>query len=240
MPSATFVAVAADEKGMGWKLLSPAKLDELRIKALRPESAEAALGTAGFVFLYCGQFRYPETQVGFLFATTLEVDRSAVCEASPFDSGALHRKATWPDAAESAIAFLGRHTLPVPDYRGYLADRLQFLFKKPEDYVEQNETARPDPIGLVPKPPATTRDPRLWTFEIRVGKEVSLSAPHLAVVFYARRLRRERSVRNFLAALGDQIGVEVVVMEDAGDFAALQRRCLDFLRKEGIIPQVSL
>jgi hypothetical protein len=55
-------------------------------------------------------------------------------------------------------------------------------------------------------------------------------------VFYPRRLRGQPSVRNFLAALADEVVVEQVVMEDDGDFAALQRGCLDFLRSNGIIP----
>ncbi len=236
MPSSTFVDVAADKKGIGWKLLSPARLDELGIKDLHADSAEAVLQTAEFVFLFCGQFRYPETQAGFLFATTLETERSADCEASPFDSGALQRKVSWPDASESAISFLNRHTLPVPEYRQHLANRLQYLFEKPQHYAEKNETFRPDPIGLVHKPPATKRDPRLWTFEIRARNEVPLSAPHLAVVFYPRRLRGQPSVRNFLATLANEVAVEQVVMEDDGDFAALQRGCLDFLRSSGIIP----
>lgn len=240
MTSATFGEVAADKKQVGWKLLCPSRLDQLGIRRLRPESAESVLGTAKFVFLYCGQFRYPETQVGFLFATRLEADPKAVCEASPFDSGALHRKVTWPEAADSAIAFLARHTLPAPAYRDYLADRLHFLFRKPEDYVKRKETFRADPLGLVTIPPRNPPDPRSWTFELRVADEVNLSAPHLAVVFYPRRLRREAPVRNFLAGLGDQVEVQQVVMADDGDFAALQRHCLDFLRKKRIISEASV
>ncbi|MBI4626773.1 MAG: hypothetical protein HY736_26575 [Verrucomicrobia bacterium] len=236
MTSSAFVEVTSDKRGIGWKLISPAKLDEHAIKALRPESAEAALGTAEFVFLYCGQFRYPETQVGFLFATVLEKDRSDDCEASPFDSGALHRKSTWPDTSETAIAFLARHTLPVPGYREYLAHLLHFQFASPADYVAQNkQPMRPDSIGLRPKSPAVENDPRLWSFEIRVRNEVILSAPHLKVLFYPRRLRREKTTLDFLVAMEGHVELEQVVMEDDGDFATLQSRCIDYLRANGIV-----
>lgn len=236
MPSVNFIKLTADEKKIGCKLLSPAKLDEHGIRSLRRESAEAALGTTEFVFLYCGQVRYPETQVGFLFAPALEEMRRDECVASPFDSGALHRKATWPDTSETATAFLARHTLPVPAYREYLANRIQYLFAEPQHYVEQNrQPIRPDPIGLRPKPPVTANDPRLWTFEVRVQNEVDLSRAPLEALFYAARLTGERSVRDFLAAQNHRVHLEEVVSEDDGDFATLQRRCLDYLRKMGII-----
>jgi hypothetical protein len=237
MPSAAFVTLTEDPKKVGWKLFSPAKLAELGIKPLRPDSAEVALGTAEFVFVYCGQFRYPETQVGFVFGTRLERDRNPDCLASPFDTGALHRKVTWPAPSEPATSFLARHTLPVPRYREYLANRIQFLFAKPTDYVAlSGQPLRPDPIGLQPKPPATGNDPRLWTFEIRVRNEVELSPPCLEAVFYQGRHAGARSVRDFFAARTGSVQLEEVFPEDDGDFAALQRGCLDFLRKKGIIP----
>jgi hypothetical protein len=236
IPSAAFVDVATDRLGLGWKLFSPTKLAHYGIKPLRPESAEAALGTQDFVFLYCGQVRYPETQVGFLFATTLEAERIDSSEASPFDSGALHKKAIWPDTSESGVAFLARYSLPVPEYREHLACRLHFLFAQPEDYVALNEAPiRPDPICLRPKPPVTVTDPRLWTFEIRVRDEVNLTHPHLVAVFYSARLAGERSVRNFLATQDSTVHLEEFVADDAGDFSTLQRRCLDYLRARGIV-----
>lgn len=235
MPSAAFVEVTKDTRRLGWKLMSPAKLAHHGIKPLRPESAEVALGTQNSVFLYCGQVRYPETQVGFLFATSLEPDRGDSSEASPFDSGALHKKATWPGASEPATEFLARHSMPVPAYREHLMCRLHFLFAQPEDYVSpSNVPIRPDPIGLKPRPPVTTADPRLWTFEVRVPDEVSLGTPHLAAVFYSARLASEPAVRNFLAAQ-DAVHVEEFTAGHDGDFATLQRRCLEYLRKQGIL-----
>jgi hypothetical protein len=236
IPSAAFVNLTTDAKAIGYKLLSPAMLDEHGIKSLRPESAEVALGTEKFVFLYCGQFRYPETQVGFLFATTLETEQGGANEASPFDSGALHNKAVWPDLSESAVAFLARHTLPVPAYRKYLGCRLHWLFAEPEHYLAPNATpVRTDPIGLRPKDSSAVPDPRLWTFEVRVRDEVNLCEPHLEAVFYPGRLVGQRAVREFLAAHGDGIHLEEFTPEDEGDFATLQSRCLEFLRARGMI-----
>lgn len=234
--SAQFVRIVTDEKGIGPKILSPAKVTEYFGKPVRPDSAEAALNTHEFVFLYCGQFRYPKTQVGFLFATTFEEERRDTSIASPFDTGALHKHRTWPDASETAKAFLARHSLPVPEYRDYLASRLHYLFTSPEDYVTRsNPPIRPDPIGLRPKPPATDADPRLWTFEVRTRDEVSLARPHLLAVFYVARLESEPSVVDFLTAQGGEVHVEPIFADDDDAFAGLQRCCLDYLRGQGIL-----
>jgi len=235
--SAQFVRIATDEKGLGHKIFSPAKVAEHIGKPVRAESAEAMLGTLKFVFLYCGQFRYPKTQVGFLFATTLENDCRDTSEASPFDSGALHKHVTWPDPTEPAQSFLARHSLPVPGHRELLAPRLRYLFADPEDYVTQsNPPIRPDPIGLQPKIPALLPDPRLWTFEVRVRDEVSLVRPHLLAVFYVARLQLEPSVVSFLSSQGGEVHVEQIFSDDDDAFAGLQSRCLDYLRRRAIIP----
>ena len=225
-----------DEKGIGPKLLSPLKVAEFFGIPVRPESAEVALGTQEFVFLYCGQFRYPQTQAGFLFATTLEEGHPATSEASPFDSGALHKYVAWTDPSESAKAFLARHSLPVPEYREYLAYRLEHLFADPEDYLERsNLPIRPDPIGLRPKPPAIGTDPRLWTFEVRVRDEVTLAAPQLVAVFYLARLQTDPNIVKFLAAQADGVHVEQMFDDDDDAFGGLQNRCLDYLRAHGIV-----
>jgi hypothetical protein len=234
--SSTFVKLVTNQDGVGCKLLSPAKLAAHSNVPLDPESAEVALGTTEFVFLYCGQFRYPR-QVGFLFATALELDRSGDCEASPFDSGSLHRKATLPVQTEPPIAFLARHKLPVPAYRDYMANRLQYLFADPTDYVKPDKhPIRPDPIGLTPNPSTATPDPRLWTFEVRVRNEVVFTPPHLEALFYPARLDREPGVRDFLASLVGLVHLGGIPQEEEGDFAALQRRCLDYLRNKAILP----
>ncbi len=236
LPSAAFVEVTTDSRGLGWKLLSPAQLAHHGIKTLRSESAEVALGTQDFVFLHCGQVRYPETNVAFLFQTGIEAAHRTTVEASPFDSGALHRKVARPDAAEPARAFLARHSLPVPEYRGYLSWRLRLLFARPGDYVAPNGAPiRPDPIGLQPTPPATSTDPRLWTFEIRMRDKVDLTGPHLMAVFYAARLAGHRAVRAFLSAQNGAVHLEEFQPEDEGDFATLQRRCLDLLVARRIV-----
>ena len=230
-----FVRVVAGGTGVP-KIFSPAKVAALFSKPVRPESAEAALGTHEFVFLYCGQFRYPHTQVGFLFATTLEDERAASSEASPFDSGALHKHVTLPNPSVPATTFLARHTLPVPQYRDLLAYRTHYLFTDPRDYVTQSSPpVRPDPIGLQARSPTTGTDPRLWTFEVRVRDELSVSLPHLIAVFYPAHLRSRPDIVNFLSAQGSGVRVEQVHADDDHAFAGLQSCCLDYLRSNGII-----
>jgi hypothetical protein len=237
MPESAFRGVAEDKLKVGWKLLSPAQLDKLHIKTLRPDSAEAVLGTADFVFLYCGQFRFPNTTVGFLFSESLEEERSADCEATPFDSGALNGHAAWPAGYKSAVDFLAHHTVPVPAYRGYLARRIQLLFAKPADYLDPGaEPVRPDPIGLRPRSPATKRDARLWTFEVRVRDEVALSPPHLEAVFYTKRVKRWKSVRAFLGARQGDVHLDSIRPEDEGDFSALQHKYIEYLKTKRILP----
>ena len=236
LTSDAFVEIAADRKKLGWKLLSPENLILLDIMQRRLQSTEAFMGTEGFVFLFCGQFRYPETQVGFLFATGLEQEYAGASEASPFDSGALREHAVWPDPSESARDFLARHTLPVPEYREYLAHRLHYLFAKPSDYLGQDTAPiRSDPLGLAPKQADAAADPRLWTFEIRIKDEVILSKPYLVGIFYAARLERHPGARKFLSALDGDVHQEPIFEDDADAFGALQIRCLDFLRERGIV-----
>jgi len=234
--SSQFVNITTDVKRVGNRIFSPKKVAELFGIPVRPSSAEASLNTQQFVFLYCGQFRYPETQVGFLFGKTLEDENSDASEASPFDSGALHKYATWPDARESGAAFLARHSLQVPEYRDYLAFRLDYLFFRPTDYLAPGEIPiRPDPIGLRPNPPAILSDPRLWTFEVRVLDEVQLAPPHLLAIFYSSRLLSAPSVVEFLAAQSKSIHIEELFAVDDESFVSLQLCCLNYLRDRGII-----
>lgn len=234
--SAQFVKITEDKGGVGVRVLSPAKIAFYFGIPIRPDSAESALGTCDFVFLYCGQFRYPETQVGFLFAPTFENAFGPSCEASPFDSGSLHKHAAWPDVKETATAFLARHSLQVPEYRTCLACRLHYLFDEPKNYLGQSESpVRSDPIGLVPRPPATIADPRLWTFEVRVQDEIDLSSPHLKAVFYSARLESEPSVVAFLSRQPPEVYLEQLFVDDDGAFHSLQSACLDYLQRQGII-----
>jgi len=227
-----FVEIATNHDGTGCKLLSPSRIAE---QGIEPGQAEIALGTTGFVFLYCGQFRYPG-QVGFLFATTLERDRAPDCEASPFDSGALHRKVTLPPRAGSAAAFLARHTLPVPGYRVYMANRLEYLFAEPADYLKPDKhPIRLDPIGLTPNPPTATPDARLWTFEVRVRDEVAIVTPHLEALFYPAGLEGLPELHDFFAELSDYVNLVSIHEDEQGDFVGLQNRCLEYLRTRGLI-----
>ena len=231
--------IAEDPAGIGPHLLSSERLDYHRIKPLNMRSAEVALGTHTMVFLYCGQFRYPETAVGFVFSDNLERTRGDVCRAAPFDTGALHKVADWPSSAtETAIDFLDRHYLPVPAYREHLAERLHYLFPIPYDYLHPMSGPLPgDPIGLTPKP-GESLDERAWTFEVQAPDQVPLDHHHLAAVVPVKRANRNKRVRSMLANLE----AKSVKMDwfssrsKAQDFGKLQRKYLAYLGGKGILP----
>lgn len=232
-----FFSIAEDRFSAGTNLLSARRFSQISGETPRTDNAEAALNTQDAVFLFCGQFRYPKGQAGFLFQRALEDHRSADTVATPFDSGGLHLHFSGPDLAESPQAFLARHTLPVPAYRPHLAERLHFLFAEPQHYVTRAQPPiRPDPVGLRPKYPGIPIGPRQWTFEVRIRDQVPLAAPHLAAVFYSPRMQGNRFVRRFLAGLRQQqIDVKPVQPIADGDFAALQRQCVDYLRERAIL-----
>lgn len=243
--SGAITAIATDKDGP--KLLSPENLLNMgKIEALG--EAEIAMETTGSVFLYCGQFRYPNTQVGLIFDPSLEQADPATV-ATPFDSGSLYKKVAWPTEAtetpETKVDFLARHNLLAPGYRDYLALRITWLFGgKPELYVAPKaKPLREDPIGLEARPPADDGDARQWTFEIRVPDEVSISKPHLvALRDHKGGAHTLREPVIFLYNALEAAGVDVGYFErlDDGDFAALQRAGLEYLEKQGMVSLASI
>ena len=105
-PDANFPAICHSNH-----LLCPQELANLRGVPLRPDRAEAVLGTGGFI-LYAAPFRRPHTGCGLLFATSLEEEHREDGAATPFDSGGLVSFLVRPDPAESAPAFFARYRLP--------------------------------------------------------------------------------------------------------------------------------
>jgi len=138
------------------------------------------MGTADSVFFYVAPFRYPNTNCGLLFAASLESERRDDGVATHFDSGWLTKMRAQPQPAETVRDFLGRHELPVPEHRRYLAMSMDVLFEKPENYIEGTDPRWPGPIGL------TEGDQRRWTHEVRIPGRVFVRGSHLQAVFAPR------------------------------------------------------
>ena len=209
-------------------LASAARLAADRSAPLAPGGAEVILGTAGSVFFYVSPFRYPNTGCGFLFAKTLESDRSDDGKATPFDSGGLLKAFTRPDAAEPPRAFLSRNELPIPEHRRYLGLSMDVLFDKPEDYVEGLEPRLPGPIGL------TGGDHRRWTHEVRIPDRVPVRDSHLQAVFAPRsRVAADPEVEDLFQWCASE-GVDHIAFDTPrrNDFEALRRECLLYIRRK--------
>lgn len=235
LPSNTMKTLVDDPKGIGRKLLSTQMLSDLGLKPLDPDGTEASLGTKQFVFLYCGNFRYPKTQIGMLFSCQSETTKSLSSEATPFDSGGLHRHFEWPDQKESASQFLSRHCLPVPLYRDYMSMHLAYRFNTPADYLQSDgKPIRPCPFGIRSKD--GTDDPRIWMFEVRVPGELEINSDSLEALFYSTRIMGYPNFMKLLSEIDGKVHHEELKPENEGDFRALQRQCIDYLKRKGMIP----
>ena len=205
-------------------LLSTAAVNALKGKPVPPDGAESVLGTAGFVFLYAGTFRYPGTSCGLLFAKSLEAQYKDDGEASPFDSGGLLFHLQRPDPAESPRSYLQRHTLPLPGHRHYLGQCLSTLFAAPEDYLKGGPI-HSGPLGL------TGGDARRWTHEVRIPECVQLRGPHLQAVFVPVSSAGPNSAITPLLSwcLAEQVDVVAYQTDDFDNFESLNRTCRDYL-----------
>ena len=205
---------------------SAARLAAVRHESLAPTCTEVVLGTCGSVFFYVSPFGVPNTGCGFLFAKTLESDRSDDGVATPFDSGGLLKVFSRLDTAEPPRAFLSRHELPIPEHRRYLGLSMDVLFDKPEDYVEGLEPRLPGPIGL------TGGDHRRWTHEVRIPDRVPVRDSHLQSVFAPRsRVAADREVEDlFQWCVGK--GTDRILFDTPheNDFEALRQESLEYIR----------
>jgi len=207
------------------------------------DSAMRVLGTCDCVFFYCGTFRFPRrTQIGFLFAPTIEwLSESISVEASPFDSGSLHRHFRLPSPCKPQ-EFLGSHTLQVPSYRDVLALWLAVLFESPENYLESDGVLRGShPLGLSPTSGSGASTPLSWTFEIRFRGAVSVmggdsAKNRLQAVFVETGVALQPSVKDALVAAKAAGAAWVLVpSQGEGDFRGIQNECLEFLRQNGTL-----
>jgi hypothetical protein len=193
---------------------------------VKPGKAEAAMGTANCVFFYLAPFRYPRTACGLLFAGSLESECSPEGAATPFDSGALHRRLARPDSQELAPAFLARHNLPIPDHRVYLERSLRLLFRSPEDYLNGVDPLSAGPLGL------SGGDSRRWTHEVRIPDHVSVST-HLQAVFAPHSIiAAYRDIQSlFEWCRREGVDAEPFHAEPGSEFVGLESRSIDYLRK---------
>ena len=210
------------------QLLSPAGLARARGRHLRPDSAEAVLGTGEFVFLYAAPFRFPATGCGLLFAASLEDGYREDGASTPFDSGGLVNVFSRPDPNEPARTFQARHELPIPEHRDYLRQAMLLLFDRPLDYVEGGDPVWPGPIGV------SGGDRRRWTHEVRIPERVHVRSAHLQAVFARTALVGCDAAVENLCRWCDQHGMEVVTfdMPRGDDFETLQRECIAYIRQK--------
>ncbi len=209
-------------------LISSALLAAERGISLPLTCAEALLGTAGDVFFYVAPFRYPNTGCGLLFAKSLESYYEVSGVATAFDSGGLARTFIRPDPAESPLAFLSRHELPVPEHRSNLGLCMNVLFHKPQDYVDGSDPRRPGPIGL------TGGDQRRWTHEVRIPDRVFLRGGHLQAAFAPKaRIAADPDIEALFQWCANE-SVDGISFDTprGNDFEALRRECRDYFRRK--------
>ena len=180
------------------------------------------------MFLFAGPFRFPETECGFLFKVSLEVDRSADCVATPFDSGGLLEHHRPPDD-EDPKAFLDRHEMSVPEYRGFLELVLNRLFAEPWDYLTGTDPVREGPVRFL----GGDADQRRWTFEVRVEREVPVR-PHLQALFFSTAATRHAPVQEMISWSREN-NVDIVQYDSprgtiGESFKVMDAQCVHYMR----------
>lgn len=209
------------------RLCSPQRLHAEGIKPLATDSVEATLGTANSVFFYAAPFRFPHTGCGFLFNHRLEQAHRDDGVAVPFDSGGLVNVFTRPNPAESAVEFLARHELPLPEHRDYLRKSLEQLFAHPLDYLNGNDPRHPGPIGL------TGGDRRRWTHEVRLPDQVYVKTGWLQALFIPVSRVADAPIQKMLRWCEHQgIDIESFHGSRENDFETLLRACVDYIHRK--------
>ena len=195
-------------------------------QSLPLDATDVQMGTSDCVFFYAAPFRYPHTNCGFLFAATLEDERSQDGTASPFDSGGLVHHIGIPPEFASPADFLRQHEFPVPDHREYLSLTMDNLFDQPESYIEGRAPALLGCLGL------SGGDERMWTHEVRLPKRVALRGRHLQAVFAHRALPAANPDIEALFQWCADEDVDRIAFDgpEDGDFETLRRECISYLR----------
>ena len=210
----------------GGALISAAALARKMNTTLPSNRLEVRMGTAGCVFLFAAPFRYPDTSCGFLFAPTLEEERTVDGAASPFDSGGLDRNITFPKEYATAPDFLYQHEFPLPEHRNYLRLSMENLFSRPEDYIEGVPPKDAGCLGLA------GGDSRRWTHEVRIPDRILLRGSHLQAVFAPRSLVSADPQLEEMFTWCKDSGVERIYLDAPvdGDFEKLKAACVTYIQ----------
>lgn len=182
------------------------------------------LGTSGYVFTYAAPFRYPNTSCGLLFRTDVETQSDVTAIATPFDSGGIVRFYLPQDSIKVQTKFLKDHEMPVPAFRDYLVRVLAWLFDSPQDYLSGMPPSHGWPIQYA------GGDERRHTFEVRIPKGISIDGTLLAA-FMPVAVANQSWALPWCAKWKSQ-GADIVLFgSPTTDFRALQRECIDYLRR---------
>ena len=189
-----------------------------------PACTEGRLGTGDGVCLFAAPFGYPKSECGFLFHYTLDDAERTTGIATPFDSGGLRNIFVRPSSSESAVEFLRRHEVPIPEHRTLLRATLEWLFADPWDYVCGVDPRHPGPMGL------EGGDRRRWTHEVRIHGRVEIGW-YLEAVFVAASRANDGRVQDFLEHC-DNLGVywEKFDTPHGNEFTILKKRSIEYLR----------
>lgn len=210
------------------QLVSAAEFNRRKGQSLPPDHTDVKMGTSDCVFLYAAPFRFPHTVCGFLFAASLEDERSHDGAASPFDSGGLVHHISFPPEFASPAEFLRQHELPLPEHRDYLRLSMDNLLDQPEGYIEGRAPNGPSCLGL------SGGDERMWTHEVRVPKRLALRGSNLRAVFVHKALPATNPAIEELLQWCRTEGVDWVAFDgpSAGDFDTLKRECIYYVGRK--------
>lgn len=215
------------EVGLLGALGSGALLSSLQ-RGVTPRSVDQILDGADEICFYLGSAAFPDNDYGFLFRSELADRFRGRASATPFDSGGCIRR-YFPDLSEAGcLAHVRKHTLPVPENRGYLGDMLGSHFEDTVAYLAGRPFACPscgramdDPHGMPDYEHALVR-----MHEVRIPGRVDLAHPLLLAVFAPRG-----NVKPELAPLVSS-GVRLVPYENSDGkdrTRALRRASIDYI-----------
>lgn len=197
-------------------------------KQFPPTCAEAVLETAGFVFLYAGSFRYPETSCGFLFRPALEDNHRDTGCASPFDSGGLLRHFVYAGSGHPP-SFHRQHEIPLPEHRNLLALTLDLCFGDPLDLVRLRSAhgLPPSPFGIA------GGDLRRYTHEVRIPDFVPVRSEHLEAVFVGGNVTDIPALEDLAEWCGQHgVSFERFDAPGDGDYEELRKRATGYIERK--------
>ncbi len=202
-----------------------------------PRSSNAsALGLNDHVFFWAGACAYDQWNVALVWEPAIE-SRLPSAVAAPWDTGGLMTGSLGkPTPLAAAKRILGDHTLPVPDYRRYLASVLECCFASPAEYLRPDGRPLPYYPGWLVAPRCAK--PPQFTFEVRAQGTVDFTPNLVAVVVdepaFGGGTTRARVLRE-LKRWSRRSGAEWVPVESHEEpHEAAQRYVQHFLEMRGV------